>query len=337
MVFTHRTAQQAVPHIYIALGDSVSSGYGLPGYPASPEGGHSTKFFEKLKQRGFVDEYHNMAVSGFTTTKLLEKLNNLSSAELKLFRNARIITLNIGGNNILLPFLSYLSDLQVVSSAGTLITSFEEVFSEAWSVIHETLWRPESIIPGVSEAGFSLGAVVTGIGDLISGIGGLITGASEIIAGYSDIVSLWLGSLSPELQAILEEGTQAFAADFREIITWLETNAPNATLIVNTIHNPIPQKILIASVPISGWANTLLQSMNYIILQESESRGFLAVDFNSYFLNRLYLTHFNINPFSATLSFDLVHPNAKGHSLIADLHYAYFMNNLQSCGGLSIE
>ena len=307
-VFTN----QSSPHIYIALGDSVSSGFGLSGYAYSPQGVHSSIFFEKLKYNGFVDEYHNMAKSGFTTTMLLEMLTNLSADELKLFRNARVITLNIGGNNILLPFLDYLSGLQILAGADSIRTGATGLLSGVWGVI--------------GEDGLSAGSVIAGIGSIVSGIGDLIAGTEEIIIGSSDIISIWRGSLSPELEAMLEEGAQAFAQEFTEIITWLKTNAQNAVLIVNTIHNPIPQEILgIISVPVSNWANALILSMNNIILKESEKRGYLMVDLHSYLLNRLYLTDFNLNPFSARFSFDLVHPNAEGHNLIAALHYASFM------------
>jgi len=70
---------------FIALGDSVSSGYGLPGYSASPEGGHTSLLFAKLEREGHVDEYHNFAISGFTTADLLELLRNMGGEELLLF------------------------------------------------------------------------------------------------------------------------------------------------------------------------------------------------------------------------------------------------------------
>ena len=312
-----------IPHIYIALGDSVSSGYGLPGYADSPEGNHTSVFFEKLQKAGFVDEYHNMAVSGFTTSMLLEMLNDMSSEELKLFRSARIITLNIGGNNLLVPFMDYVSSLQAVTGAGAIRTGAATALSGAWGVVY-------GLIYDTAPPAARVGTVVARIGDIISGIGELITGTGEIAAGYSDLVSLWRGTLSPELEVMLEEGIQTFAAEFNEIITWLDANAPNAVLIVNTVHNPFPQEILRASVPISYWANILVASMNYIILAESENRGYLAVDLHYYFLNRLYLTSFNLNPFTGTFSLDLVHPNAQGHELIAALHYAAIEGYLSS-------
>ena len=319
------------PHIYIALGDSVSSGYGLAGYPALPQGSHPSIFFEKLKIQGFVDEYHNMGVSGFTTTMLLEMLNTMNDDQLKLFRNARIITLNIGGNNILTPFLEYLSDLQIVSGAGSIITGTTEVLSGAWGIVAEIMSAAGGVIADTPIPDLSVGGLITGLGGIVSGIGGVITrteeviaAADEVISGRFGVTSIWRGSFSPELEAMLEEGVQTFEQEFTEIITWLKTNAPNAALIVNTVHNPIPQEILRVSVPLFYWANALIESMNYIILAESVTRGYTVVDVHYHFLNRLYLTAFNLNPFTGDLSLDIVHPNAEGHNLIAALHYAAF-------------
>jgi len=236
------------------LGDSISSGYGLPGYTKAPEGTYTTLFFEKLYQKGYVDEYHNFAASGFTTTDLLEQLNNKTDEEKRLFRSARVITVNIGGNNILTPFLGYLNDLQITSA-----------------------------------------------------------------------INMWRGMLSSELEAMLDEGVQTFKIELEEIIIWLEANAPKATIIINTIHNPIPHEIMLISIPISNWSYALTTYMNQSTFEKSYQRGFLVSDVNAYLSQRLYLTNFNLNPFAGELSFDLVHPNEEGHRLIAELNYSTFM------------
>ena len=317
------------PHIYIALGDSVSSGYGLIGYGGMPEGRHTSLFFDKLEYAGYVDEYHNFATSGFTTSDVLTLLNSLDRNERRMFRDTRVITLNIGGNNILTPFLDYLSDLQIVSGGGNVATGAGQTLSGAWGVIYELASGVGGLFSDEDDTGFDIGNIVGGLGDVLSGLGGIIFGAGEIIAGSPNVISIWRGSLSPELESMLDDGVMTFASEFGGIITWLETNAPNATIIVNTVHNPIPQDILIISVPISNWAYVLISEMNKIILEESETRGFLVTDVNSYLSQRLDLTSFNLNPLAGALSFDLVHPNAEGHRLIAELNYQVFMGGEQ--------
>jgi len=320
--------EEASLRTFIALGDSVSSGYGLPGYSASPEGGHTSILFVKLEQEGHVDEYHNFAASGFTTTNLLEMLRNVGSEELLLFGNAHVISLNIGGNNVLAPFLEYLADLQVVYGTGNILTGAGGVLSGAWGVMHEIMSGHGSVAPDIEGARLNVAGVLTGIGDILSGLGTLIGGAREVIAGYHDAVATWRGSLSPELEAMLEDGARSFYEEFKEIIMWLEANAANATVIVNTIYNPIPQDILRVSVPISNWASVLIASMNQVIFDESEFRGLLVTDIGYHLSGRTDLTSFNLNPLAGAFSLDIVHPNAKGHELIAQLNYATFVDGL---------
>jgi len=311
------------PRVYIALGDSVTSGYGLPGYTYAPEGTHSSLFFEKLWLDDNVDVYRNKAISGYTTTTLLTFLNNLDSASLEYFTNAQVITLNIGGNNILTPFLGYLYDMQVVSGADNIASGAGGIVSGAWGAVSEIISGVGGFISD-EEVEFSFGNIVSGLGDVVSGVGEIIVGAGEIIGGSPDVVSTWRGYFSPELTTMLYEGVETFYNEFEQIITWLQTNAPGATIIVNTIYNPIPEEILMLSVPISVWAHLLVESMNSIILSTSETRRFLVTDLFSYMADRPDLFIFNLNPFYGEISFDFVHPNASGHVFIAQKNYATF-------------
>jgi len=88
---------------YVALGDSVPAGYGLP----SPlENSYPKLFSEMLKNDNNNVIDINLAESGITTEELLNKLMNFSDDELSLLKTADLLTLNIGGNNLLQPLLS---------------------------------------------------------------------------------------------------------------------------------------------------------------------------------------------------------------------------------------
>ena len=319
------------PHIYIALGDSVSSGYGLTGYPQNPRGVHSALFFEGLRSGDYGVETHiNLAQTALTTTTLLAMLEEVDEAGLADFRNARVITLNIGGNNVLVPFLEYMTALQVVSGAGNIGSGAGGVLSGAWGVLYELATGVGQAVTAPGEAGFPTGGVTSGLGDILSGFGGLIIGAGEIIAGTPDAISTWRGALSPELEELLEHGMQTFLVEFGEILTWLETHAPRATILVNTVYNPIPPEVLLVSVPISNWANVLLGTMNATIREESAARGHLVVDVYARFTNQLGLMQFDLNPFGGAFSLDLIHPSEEGHALIAELHYAAFRQHVRA-------
>jgi len=266
----------SAPRYYIALGDSVSTGYGLTVQEAS----HTTLFFNQLKNKGHVDYYINMAVNGSTTTTLLELLNNIDNDNAGIFRNARVITLNIGGNNILRTFTNYLSSLRITPpETDTLRAGTESILSWALGIISDTL----------------------------------------------NIFSTLSGSFSPELRTDLNEALQTFADDFHAILSWLEKNAPKAIIIVNTVYNPIPQEVLGTSLEISSAANILIESINEIISKESTSRNHLVSDIHSHLSNQLSLFKFNINPLAGDLSFDIIHPNAEGHNIIAQLNFDTFM------------
>lgn len=81
---------------YIALGDSVSTGYGL----ADVE---SDSFVNKLAELT-GDKVINYAVDGITTDQMLLGMGLLEEYQLVQLANAQVITLSIGGNNLLEPF-----------------------------------------------------------------------------------------------------------------------------------------------------------------------------------------------------------------------------------------
>ena len=305
------------PRYYIALGDSVSAGYGL----TLPDESHSALFFTLLKNEGYVDNYVNMAVDGFTTTTLLGFLENLDNGDLRNIRNARIITVNIGGNNILTPFLSYLPNQAIASGAGTIRDGAVDLLSGALGVISgvgNIAPEPDSISSGITD-------VISGVGTVLSGARSIIAGSGEIISGSLNVISTFTGSFSAELNAKLDAAVQTFSDEFEEIIIWLEQNAPRATVIVNTVYNPIPQGIFIVPLEISNAANAFVESINQIIIQKSKSREFLVTDIHRYLSNQLNFMKFNLNPFAGNVSLDIVHPNALGHELIARLNFDTFM------------
>ena len=88
--------------IYIALGDSIPAGYGLEN---PDKDGYVGLFAEQLKEDCIEVTAINMAVSGLTTTQLLESLENLESDDKHNFAHADYITVSIGGNNILGPMI----------------------------------------------------------------------------------------------------------------------------------------------------------------------------------------------------------------------------------------
>jgi len=308
-----------LPNTFIALGDSVPSGYGLYGYRDNPVGTYTSLLFEKLYNKGHTDKYINLAESGLTTTTLLEHLHSLDDEALFYFTSAEVITLNIGGNNILTPFLRYTQALRLVdgaeevaAGAGGVWSGIAGAWNWAWGAANSN--ETDGIMSNLDD-------VITGLEDILHGIGDIVMGTPSAAAPF-------LGFFSPELEAMLVDGIGAFYREFTQIITWIETAAPNATIIVNTIYNPIPPQLLFVSLSVSQWATYFINAMNNVVITESEARGHLVVNMYEYMTNRLDLMVFNLNPFADDdISFDIIHPNASGHALIAQLKFEAYMQD----------
>jgi len=307
--------------VYIALGDSVSSGFGLAGYGiygVEMHERHSTIFFNELRSNNLAELYVNAAVSGYTTTDVLSLLHNANSELLEYFRNASVITLNIGGNNILTPFIEYLSYMQIADGAENFLEGLQGLL-ETWQLISQFTGGTET--PGLFD-------MFSGFGGALFGIGDLLMGGSDVLAGMPQAYAILTGNLSPELEAALNYGKQTFNREFNEIINWLETHAPNAVVIVNTVYNPIPAEIMGIPIALSDIADVYITAMNKTIVSEGSARNFIVVDIYEYFSGRLDLMFFNLDPTAAEVSFDLIHPNADGHEFIAQLHYEHFIKHV---------
>lgn len=90
--------------VYVALGDSVPAGYGL----SDTKDGCVQLFSNKMEESGYSNKVYNYAKSGDTTGMLLTKLQNMQSKNpkaLKAIKSASVITINIGGNNVLGPLV----------------------------------------------------------------------------------------------------------------------------------------------------------------------------------------------------------------------------------------
>jgi len=326
---------EIIPRGFITLGDSVSSGYGLTGYlryrqpDEGTVGSHAFFLFEKLQSNDLVDWQRNLAVSGHTTGDLLELLHGLSATELEYFAHARVVTINIGGNNLLTPFFEYLTNLQVTEGGRRIYTGAGYVLSGGWGVIYEIISGVNSVASPEETDSFRIGNVFSNFGEIIKGFGELLVGTGDIIIGSPDVIDSWHGNLSPELQTMLTDGVQTFHNEFVEILDWLDQYAPHATIITNTIYNPIPHEVIRISIPISLWAGEHIREMNRTIRSVAADRGLVVVDVYSEFSGRPELTLINLNPIAGGISFDLVHPNLTGHAFIALLQneaFTYYMN-----------
>lgn len=86
----------------VVLGDSIASGYGLPGYTSGDNSSAKDSFANKLGAQ-FIG-YSNFAVDGRTSAELLAAMDSADmTAKIK---NADDVVISIGGNDYLVPLAS---------------------------------------------------------------------------------------------------------------------------------------------------------------------------------------------------------------------------------------
>lgn len=255
---------------YLALGDSISTGYGL-------------------SQNGFVDQitdkygYNltNSAADGETSQSLLDKLN---SGSLKSdIENADVITLTIGGNDLMNAFYNFLAEKYNASAQ-------KDYDGE----------KIKEILANDEDAEYSA-VIMTAI--------------------------LNMSSFQSSTQAT--NAISVFEENLNDIISYIETNNPNAWIIITTQYNPykfLPQQ----GKDEPGMEETLelintsfeqgVQQLNQVIKNVNTSSSTFAVAdvyerFNDAEKNPCNATY-DIKEGKLNLDF---HPNEYGHGLIADM------------------
>jgi len=313
------------PRIYVALGDSVPAGFGV----ANTER-YTALLFEMLKERDYIDKYLNMAEDGFTAATLLDFLHNLDEYDLNLIKSACVITLNIGGNDILAPLIEYLPTQEDVMDIALELWDFIqesfELVSEVIEIAHDfqdaienfnpwRVWELPALINMVQEASPVLGDVT----DMFDSVNEL-----QLVR----MLPMLQGSFSPELDDMLLDGVDSFAVEFNKIIVWLNTHAPDAVIIVNTVYNPIPNQIFGLSLEgLSDRGSAFVRSINNIILENGYVKGYLVADVYTGFAGEPdNFMNFFVDTTALTFSFDIIHPSVDGHRMIAGMNYELFIS-----------
>lgn len=253
---------------YLALGDSISTGYGL-------------------SQNGFVnqiaDKYGynltNSAADGETSQSLLY---NLNSGSLKSdIENADVITLTVGGNDLMNALYDFLAEKYNASAQ-------KDYDGEK---IKEILMNNED-----GEYSAVITTAILNINDFLSS-----NYATDAISNFEN--------------------------NLNDIISYIETNNPDAWVIITTQYNPY--KFLSKQGQGTNMEDTLnlinttfeqgVQNLNQIIKNvNTNSSTFIIADvyerFNDAKENPCNATY--DNTYKLNLDF---HPNEYGHGLIADM------------------
>lgn len=139
----------AAQPVYVALGDSISTGYGLDPEKAEPS------FVEQIAEQQELS-MTMLAEDGETTASLLEKLADADGAVAKALEKADVVTLTIGGNDFMNALYEYMADAYNAANS----TSFTaEQFKQALEGKNEELEQAAALdIVTQNLSGFAFGA-----------------------------------------------------------------------------------------------------------------------------------------------------------------------------------
>lgn len=100
---------------YVAFGDSIAAGYGLDGY-SDDQAAAPADSYQALAAKFLHTQSSNYAVSGDNSDDCIQLLN--SGKADKDLAKADIITISIGSNDLLLPFIQILTDYFQIDPAA---------------------------------------------------------------------------------------------------------------------------------------------------------------------------------------------------------------------------
>ena len=139
----------AAQPVYVALGDSISTGYGLDTEKAEKS------FVEQIAEQQELS-MTMLAADGETTASLLEKLADADGAVAKALEPADVVTLTIGGNDFMNALYEYMAEAYNAANSKSFTA---EQFKEALEGKNEELEQAMALIFVTQNiSGFASGA-----------------------------------------------------------------------------------------------------------------------------------------------------------------------------------
>ena len=261
------TAAFAQGEVYVALGDSISTGYGLTDSDAC--------FTRQIAaSKSYALKSH--AVDGATSSTLLAKLSDPAVAA--DVASADVITITIGGNDLMGALYLYLAN-QYNKTNGTALSAAD--IQNALMGKHETINQPDILIF-----------------------------ASSVLSDFPQS--------EEAISALRQLGTNLTAS-----IAAIKNANPDVTLIVANQYNPYSYAAKNVNPLIAAAVNTIVEAfetgitaLNATIATMSLQLGYDVADVSSAFKSA------EENPCNASFASQPInldfHPNAYGHSLIAN-------------------
>ena len=242
---------------YVALGDSITTGYGL----AEKEAGFARQVADS---NGYT--LTNLAKDGATSTDLLEVVKSEANAD--TLKNADLITVTIGGNDLMDALYAYLAEeYNNKQNSDTSITAEDVKASLAGT--HSEIQQSTMLILAASkisdflqstEATTALGAFTTNLTNIISAIKGNNSSAEIIVVNqYNPYSRLSTGNLL-DLSA-LDSAVQALNTAISSGATAGYTVADVYTAFEEATENPCNASVSLPSINLDFHPNAAGHSL----------------------------------------------------------------------------
>ena len=258
------TALAASGGTYLALGDSITTGYAPNGKVGSPFAN------QVAAAQGYTLD--NQAAVGETSATLLAKLQNGTIN----FSGADLITITIGGNDLMNALYAYL------------VEKYNQTQSEDQNKI--TLDQLKAALADLSKEE-----------------------NQQLLLGIISFISSFNNS-----QAETDSLT-AFESNLTGIIAKIQTDNPDAAIVIATQYNPYSHiDNLFATSIVTAFENGV-DHLNQKINQVAENKNILVADvYQAFKTNGTQLTNAYVTSLYPTIDANLdFHPNQTGHNLIA--------------------
>ncbi len=311
---------------YVAFGDSIAAGYALDEYKINdmttiqgsdgdrfptPADAFVNKVGETFKEQGET-VLDNQAVSGWTSTQLLEMLQ--SGAYDATLKDADVLTVTIGSNDLLGPFMEIVADA-IRQEFG------DEGAEEAATTAENDMFRihiPMIIQSKIEDVITSIGKVTANLNDALADNAVLNQACVDFKETVQPAILEELSARAPEAEiywTTLYNPFYGVKLDLLELFPGLEMLkiAPEATQTIETIE-------------LGALGAQYVEKMNEAFTVNTE--GYTIIPLYEAF-NNTGLTNVNISR-DAGLSMELLpddtlnfqldpHPNTDGHQLIYDI------------------
>ncbi len=293
--FAEADGQPVDQMIYLALGDSISAGYGLGGLEVNKDG--EENFVNQVALGIEADLVYNEAVNGNTAAGILAQIGagNLDEK----IKEADLITITAGGNDMMAPLYGKIAALYNTYWAGA---NYPQISGNQIT----TIFGPDSDI-FVNIIGLLNAAMLALVGPDYANA----DVPADVIAAskaYTD---------SDEFAAALE----AYKTSLGSVLDYLYEANPDAVIVISTQYNPyeafagggsfvgvLYDAMAVGAPMLNSAIADVADAYANVHVAEGVYSEFAASETN--LCNAYY-----VPPFSFDLDF---HPNAAGHAVIAD-------------------